>query len=292
MAQVERLVWRCRTRTFFCGARTLVAGILNVTPDSFSDGGDFFDPRRAVEHAIEMVQAGADFIDIGGESTRPQALPVSLEEELGRLLPVIEGIRALSDVPISVDTYKAEVARRVLDRGVEIINDISALNADPAMGEVVAASGAGLILMHMQGTPQTMQANPLYEDVVGEVESFLEARMEAAQRAGIDAECLCLDPGIGFGKNLNHNLAVLASGWRFRALGAPVFIGASRKSFIGKLLNATVDERLEGSLAAAVAGVLNGADIVRVHDVAETRKACAIADALKSYCAPDRASGT
>lgn len=292
MGQVERLLWRCGSHTFFCGPRTLVAGILNVTPDSFSDGGEFFDPRRAVEHALEMVQAGADFIDIGGESTRPNAQPVNVEDELKRVLPVVEGIRASSDIPISVDTTKAEVARRALERGVEIINDISSLQADPEMGKVVAGSGAGLILMHMIGTPQTMQNNPQYEDVVADVESFLEVRLEAAQRMGIESECLCVDPGIGFGKTLDHNLALLGAGWRFRALGVPVLVGASRKSFIGKLLNATPDDRLEGSVAAAVAAVLNGADIVRVHDVAETRKACAIADALKPYCTTAKEDGS
>jgi dihydropteroate synthase len=284
VAHVERLLWRCGSHTFFCGPRTLIAGILNVTPDSFSDGGEFFDPRRAVEHACEMVQAGVDFIDVGGESTRPNASPVDSEEELRRVLPVIEGIRGVSDVPLSIDTTKAEVARRALEHGVEIVNDVSALRADPEMGRVVADSRAGLILMHMQGSPATMQVAPHYDDVVEEVGGFLEERIEAAQRLGIETDRICIDPGIGFGKNLEHNLELVAAGWRLRALGTPVMIGVSRKSFIGKLLGAAPGERLEGSLAAAVAAVLQGADVVRTHDVAETRRACAMADALKPYC--------
>ena len=274
-------VWRCRARTFFCGPRTLVAGVLNVTPDSFSDGGRYVDPRRAVERACAMAEAGADLLDVGGESSRPGSAPVPYEVELERVLPVIEGIRTVSDIPLSIDTTKAVVARRALDRGVEIVNDITALRGDPEMAEVVAEFEAGLVLMHMLGGPRTMQDRPSYEDVVGEVEEFFEERIEAALAAGIERDCLCLDPGIGFGKRLEDNLALIAACRRFRRLGAPVLLGMSRKSFIGELLDTPIDERLEGSLAAAVAGVLHGADIVRVHDVAETRKALAVADALK-----------
>lgn len=282
MKQVEKLIWQCGPRTFFCGARTLIAGVLNITPDSFSDGGRYLDTRRAVEHGLAMVQEGADILDIGGESTRPSSSGVSLEEELSRVLPVIEGIRASSDVALSIDTMKAEVARRAIERGVEIVNDVSALRFDPEMMQVVADSEAGVILMHMQGMPATMQQNPQYEDVVGEVEEFLELRLEAAQRAGIDQGRICIDAGIGFGKTLEHNLHLIRAGWRLRGLGVPVMLGASRKSFIGRLLNgAPPEERLEGSLAAAVAGVLHGADIVRVHDVLPTRRACAVADAIK-----------
>ena len=280
---IETLSWQCGPRTFFCGARTLIAGVVNVTPDSFSDGGDFLDPDAAIARALEMAAEGADMIDIGGESSRPGADSVPLEEELGRVLPVIEGIRASSDVPISIDTIKAEVARRAIARGVEIVNDISALRSDPAMGPLVAEKGVGLILMHMKGTPRTMQQHPEYEDVVAEVEAFLEERLEAALRIGIEIEQICLDPGIGFGKTLEHNLELIAAGWRFRSLGTPLLVGMSRKSFIGSLLDLPVGERLEGSLAAAAAAVLRGADILRVHDVRATRRAVAVADAIKPY---------
>jgi len=190
----------------------------------------------------------------------------------------------MMDVAISVDTARAEVARAAIERGAEIVNDITALRGDPEMGRVVADSGAGLILMHMQGTPETMQENPRYDDVVAEVEAFLEERIQTAEDAGIERERLCIDPGIGFGKTLDHNLALIAAAGRLRRLGVPVLLGASRKSFIGALLDLPADERLEGSLAAAVVGVLQGADVVRVHDVQATRRAVAIADALRPHC--------
>jgi dihydropteroate synthase len=280
---IETLSWQCGPRTFFCGARTLIAGVLNVTPDSFSDGGQFVDVNAAVEHALAMAAEGADMIDIGGESSRPGSDPVPLEEELRRVLPVIEGIRAASDVPISVDTTKAEVVRRAIGLGVEIVNDISALCADPAMAPLIADKGVGVILMHMRGAPRTMQQGPEHNDVIAEVEAFLEERMNAAIRAGIEIEQICVDPGIGFGKTLEHNLELIAAGWRFRALGTPLLVGMSRKSFIGALLDLPANERLEGSLAAAVTAVLRGADILRVHDVRETRRAVTIADAIKPY---------
>lgn len=276
------LIWQCRSRTFACGPRTLIAGVLNVTPDSFSDGGKYADPQKAVERALAMSEAGADFLDIGGESSRPGSEPVAAEEELRRVLPVIEAVRNASDIPISIDTTKAVVARAALERGAQIINDITALRGDPEMAEVAAESGAGLVLMHMLGGPRTMQNQPSYQDVVGEVETFFEERIEAALAAGIRRESLCLDPGIGFGKRLEDNLALIASGHRFRRLRAPLLIGASRKSFIGEILDTPIAERLEGSLAAAVAAALHGADIVRVHDVSETRKALAITDAIKT----------
>lgn len=278
---IEKIRWRCGPRTFFCGPRTLIAGILNVTPDSFSDGGRHATAREAIEHARALIDAGADFLDIGGESSRPGSDPVPLDEELRRVLPVIEAIRTQSDIPLSIDTCKAEVARRAIERGVEIVNDITALRGDAGMAGVVAASGAGLVLMHMKGAPKTMQAAPHYDDVAAEVEAFFEERLVAAENAGIDTAQICLDPGIGFGKRLEDNLALVAAGWRFRELGLPVLVGASRKAFIGALLDLPVGERLEGSLAAAVAAVLGGADIVRVHDVAQTRRALAVADAVK-----------
>lgn len=281
---IEKLAWQCGPRTFFCGARTLIAGVLNVTPDSFSDGDRYFRAGKAVERALEMAADGADIVDVGGESSRPGSDPVPLEEELRRVLPVIEGIRAASDVTISIDTQKAEVARRAIERGAEIVNDISALREDPAMAPLVAERGVGLVLMHMRGRPKTMQRDPQYDDVVADVETFLEERGRAAIDAGVRFEQICLDPGIGFGKTLEHNLALIGATNRLRDLGRPVLLGMSRKSFIGGLLELPVDDRVEGGLAAAVVGVLRGADILRVHDVRETRRAVIVADALRPYC--------
>lgn len=282
MAGFEIITWQCRSRSFECGRKTLIAGILNITPDSFSDGGHYMDPAIAVARALEIVAQGADIIDIGGESSRPGAEPVDANEELARVIPVIEAIRKVCDVPISIDTSKAAVAHEAIARGAEIVNDISALRGDPYMARVVAESGAGAILMHMRGTPRTMQTMVDYEDVVGEVEDFLRERLAAAMEAGIPRERICLDPGIGFAKGLEANLDLLAASARFRELGAPVMIGASRKAFIGKLTGAAGGEgRMAGSVAACVAAVLRGADIVRVHNVAETRQAVAVADALR-----------
>ena len=279
------LSWRCRSQRFLCGRRTLVMGILNVTPDSFSDGGRFLEADEAVAHAREMVDAGADIIDVGGESSRPGSDPVPIEEEIQRVVPVVEAIRGEIETPISVDTTKAEVARHAIKAGADIVNDITALG-DPEMATVVADSGAGLVLMHMQGEPKTMQEAPRYRDVLGEVEFFLRGRIRTACEAGVDLEQVCIDPGIGFGKRLEDNLALIAAGWRLRRLGVPVLLGMSRKSFIKAISDVEIDQRLEGSLASAVAGVVLGADIVRIHDVAETRRAIEIADALKPYAPP------
>jgi len=281
--EIEKRPWCCGARTFFCGARTLIMGVLNVTPDSFSDGGHFSDTGPALRHARAMIDAGVDIIDIGGESSRPGADAVTLDEERRRVLPVVEGIRAVSDVPISVDTTKAELARQAIGRGADIINDITALRGDSEMPHVAAETGVGLILMHMRGTPKTMQDDPFYEDPVGEVEAFFRERIDAAVAAGIATDHLCIDPGIGFGKRVEDNLALIAAGWRLGRLGFLVLLGVSRKSFLGALLDLPVEERLEGSLAAGVAGVLCGADILRVHDVRETRRAAAVADALKGF---------
>lgn len=284
MRPIAEISWRCRGRRFICGARTLVMGVLNVTPDSFSDGGWFLDPERALTRALDMVEQGADIIDIGGESSRPGSEPVGAEEELARVLPVVEALRRATDAPISVDTTKAQVARRALEAGADIVNDITALGGDPEMAEVVAEQGAGLVLMHMRGKPKTMQQAPHYLDAVGEIEDYLRYRIEGARAAGVDLEQICVDPGIGFGKRLEDNLALIAAGWRLRRLGTPVLLGMSRKSFIGTLSNELPpSERLEGSLAAAAAGALLGADIVRAHDVGATRRALAVADGLKPY---------
>jgi len=262
--------------------RTAIMGILNVTPDSFYDGGWRPDPAQAIFDGVAMVQSGAHILDVGGESTRPGARPVDEAEELSRVLPVIQGLRRELKVPISIDTYKSGVARASLDAGADIVNDISALRFDPAMAALVAAEKVPVILMHMQGTPRTMQYEPHYADVVREVRDFLAAQLYDAMDAGIAQEMIVLDPGIGFGKTLEHNLQLLRGLPVLAALGQPVLVGASRKAFLGKILNLEkLVDRLEGSLAAAVAAVLGGANIVRVHDVGETARAVKIADAIR-----------
>ncbi len=274
-------VWRCRDRTLPLGERTLVMGIVNVTPDSFSDGGMFLTTDDAVRHGARLVDEGADVLDVGGESTRPGAGPVDVDEELRRVIPVIEGLTEMQQTtPISVDTRKHQVARAALEAGARIVNDVTA-GRDGAMLEAVADTGAGVVLMHMLGEPQTMQEDPRYDDVVAEVHEFLRERIESAVFAGIPEERICIDPGIGFGKNVEHNLALLRSVSALRLLGAAVMVGASRKRFIG-LLTGTEDpaDRLEGSLAVGVLAASLGADLVRVHDVAATVRALRVADAI------------
>ncbi len=261
--------------------RTVIMGILNLTPDSFYDGGRRGDALEAIRDGIAMAEGGAEIIDIGGESTRPGSRPLSRDEELARVLPVLRGLRRELKVPISIDTYKSTVAQAALEAGADIINDISALRFDPEMISVVAREQVPVVLMHMQGTPRTMQAEPRYGDVVYEVRDFLASRLAEALHKGIAAPGIVIDPGIGFGKTLEHNLALLRALPVFAALGQPLLIGASRKAFIGKILDLDVDERLEGSLAAAVAAILNGANILRVHDVRETVRAARIADAIR-----------
>ncbi|HEX6769730.1 MAG TPA: dihydropteroate synthase [Candidatus Binatia bacterium] len=261
--------------------RTAVMAVINVTPDSFFDGGRHFDAGRAVAAGLAMAEAGADVIDIGGESTRPGAEPVSQADELARVIPVIQGLRLQCALPISIDSYKAPVARAALDAGADIVNDISALGFDPEMAPLVANEKVPVVLMHMRGTPRTMQADPQYADVVREVRDFLAERLYDAMDAGIDAGSIVLDPGIGFGKTVEHNLQLLRGLSILSALGQPLLVGVSRKTFIGKILGLEPEQRLEGSLAAAVAAVLAGANIIRVHDVAETCRAVRIADALR-----------
>lgn len=261
---------------------TLLMGVLNVTPDSFSDGGRYLDPGVAVAHACAMVEAGADLIDIGAESSRPGSDPVDEEEEIGRLMPVVTEVCRRTSVPVSVDTTKARVARLALDAGACIVNDISALRFDPRMGNVIGETGAGLVLMHMKGTPKTMQRAPSYSDVIEEVRQFFVERMQAARLAGIAPERVLLDPGIGFGKNLEHNLTLLARLEELASLGRPILVGVSRKAFIEQVLRRSVGERLMGTAAAAAVAVLHGASVVRVHDVGEIRDGVKMVDAIRS----------
>lgn len=266
------------------GERTLVMGILNVTPDSFSGDGllRYPDPvEAALSRAREMVAAGADLLDVGGESTRPGADPVPLREELRRVIPVIEALSAVMDVPISVDTQKAEVARRALQAGAWMVNDTSALRADPEMSRVVAEFGCPVILMHMKGTPKDMQRDPRYEDVMGEIRAFLAERIAFAQQHGIPLDRIVVDPGFGFGKRAEHNLELVRRLAELRALGCPILVGPSRKSTIGRILNgAPPDERVEGTIALCVLCAAAGADLVRVHDVQAVVRALRVADAV------------
>jgi len=254
-------------------------GVVNVTPDSFSDGGLFLDPEAAIAHGRELVAAGAEILDVGGESTRPGAEVVSEEEELRRVVPVIRGLRDL-DCELSVDTSKAPVAAAALDAGAAIVNDVTALRGDPEMAGLCAERGATVVLMHMLGDPRTMQDDPRYEDVVAEVGTFLAERLEAAVAAGIAEERIWLDPGIGFGKTAEHNMELLRRLGELRALGRPLVIGTSRKSFIGRLDGSGAGERLGGTIASSVLAAVEGAEVLRVHDVAEVRQALTVAMAI------------
>jgi dihydropteroate synthase len=255
-------------------------GIVNVTPDSFSDGGLWLDPAAAIAHGVLLESEGAAIVDVGGESTRPGAEPVSAEDEIRRVQPVVEGLAAsLSGATISIDTAKASVATAAIAAGATLVNDVTALAGDPEMASVVAAAGCDVCLMHMQGEPRTMQANPSYGDVVSDVKAFLEARMTAAVAAGVSEERIILDPGIGFGKTVNHNLELISRLDEIAALGRPVLLGTSRKRFIGAVTGADTADRLPGSLASAVLGLERGATIFRVHDVAPTLAALRLAAA-------------
>ncbi|WP_237229191.1 dihydropteroate synthase [Rubinisphaera sp. JC750] len=265
------LPWCFGKRQWTLGDRPHLMGIVNVTPDSFSDGGNFLDPQRAVDHALQLVEEGADILDLGGESTRPGAEPVSLDDELRRVLPVVELLAEQTDVPLSIDTTKAEVARRCLQAGAEIINDISGLTFDDDMPDVCAEYEAGIVCMHIKGTPQTMQQNPTYEDCVQEIRDWLQARLEFLESRGLKAEQTIIDPGIGFGKTAEHNLTLLSSVQLFRALGRPVLVGHSRKRFLKKIIGRDVDERLAGTVGVAIALAAQQTDIIRVHDVAAVR---------------------
>ena len=255
-------------------------GIVNVTPDSFSDGGFFLEPDRAIEHARRLVDEGADLLDVGGESTRPGAGAVSAAEELDRVGPVLEGVRAAEDIAISIDTSKVAVAEVALDLGAEIVNDVTALRSEPQLAGLCAEQGCGLVLMHMEGTPRTMQEDPSYDDVVDDVKAFLTERIEFAISEGVAEERIWVDPGIGFGKTVEHNLALLRRLGELGDLGRPIMIGASRKSFLGRLTGREVGERLGGTIASNVLALLGGAEVFRVHDVAEVRQALDVAEAI------------
>ena len=291
----KRYRLRLPNRTLELGPRTLLMGVLNVTPDSFSDGGRYFDAQAAIERALEIARSGADILDIGGESTRPGAAPVSADEELARVLPVLDGLRGKLGIPISLDTQKAAVAEAGIAAGAEIINDVSALRSDPTLGEVVRRHRVALILMHMRGTPGTMQQGPFARDVLHDVTTGLRAaigrarrsNIDRAYRAGIDRARLLLDPGIGFGKSYEQNCELLRRLPELARLGCPLVVGTSRKAFIGWLLGGKKkdeswppDQRLWGTAATVTASILGGAHIVRVHDVAEMAQVARVADAL------------
>ena len=271
--------WRLKTRTLGLPPMPRVMGILNVTPDSFSDGGQFCDPSAAVEHGLRLVEEGADILDIGGERTRPYAEPVSLRDELDRVVGVIESLSSKTDVPISIDTSKARVAREAVAAGAEIINDVTALTGDPEMISVALETGAGVCAMHMQGTPQNMQDAPAYGDVVAEILTYLSDQLVRLTAAGLASEKLCLDPGIGFGKTHQHNLTLMANCWQFHQLGCPLLVGHSRKGFISKILGNKDADRTAATVGGSLALAAQGVQILRVHDVGETR------DALKLYAA-------
>ena len=272
---------RCRKRTLTLGKRTLLMGVLNVTPDSFSDGGFFYDKEKAIAHGLRMVEEGADIIDIGGESTRPGSKPLELKEELRRVLPVIESLSKEVDVPISIDTYKSTVAQRAIGAGAEIINDISGLHFDPDLAQIAAKEDAPLVLMHIRGTPETMQKDVHYDSLFSEILQYLKDSIQRAESAGLDPRQIIIDPGIGFGKTIQDNLLIIKNLFEFRILGKPILLGTSRKSFIGKILNTEAGDRLEGTLSSIAIGVLNGAHIIRSHDVLQAKKAIAVADAIK-----------
>ncbi len=265
--------WTLRTKRLSFQSLPVIMGIVNVTPDSFSDGGKFFDPAAAVGQAMQLVKDGAGILDIGGESTRPYSEPVTVEQELERVIPVIEKLVSLTDIPISIDTSKAIVAREAITAGAEIINDVTGLEGDPEMIMVAKNTAAGICAMHMQGTPQTMQDDPTYEDVVEDILRYLRIRRDALLDAGIDRQRICLDPGIGFGKTHSHNLQLLKACDRFHLLGCPVLVGHSRKGFIAHVLDDRQCERTSGTVGAALGLATQGIQIIRVHDVAELHRA-------------------
>ena len=277
--------YRFGTIEYDLALRTHVMGILNVTPDSFSDGGRYLKIDQAIAHGQKLMEDGADFIDIGGESTRPGSESVSLEEEIRRVIPVIESLVKIISIPISIDTYKSEVAEAALQVGAVMVNDISAMTFDAKMASVVAKYQASVVLMHIKGTPKTMQLNPSYMNVTEEVKQFLSERAEATVRDGIKQ--IMIDPGIGFGKKYGHNIQLLKELKSFTSLGYPLLVGVSKKSFLGAIINLPPSERVEGTAAAVSASILNGANIIRVHDVKEMKRVALVSDVLKSAHLPE-----
>ena len=262
--------------------KTLVMGVLNVTPDSFSDGGKFFSAKDAFQQAMNIVSEGANIIDVGGESSRPGAVPLSIEDELGRVIPIIKSIREKStDILISIDTYKSEVANEALKSGANIVNDISGLVFDKKMANVIAKTKAPIIIMHMQGTPSNMQNNPNYNNLIDDICSFFSNQVDFAVSKGINKSQIILDPGIGFGKTMNDNFKLIQQLNKFVSLGFPLMIGPSRKSFIGNFLNLDIHERVEGTAAVVAAGIMNGARIVRVHDIKEIKRVVEVIDKIR-----------
>lgn len=283
----KRLILQVNGKTHDLSQKTWIMGIVNTTPDSFSDGGLFLQPEKAVQRSLELIAQGADIIDIGGESSRPGSDPVSAQEEKRRVLPVIRMLRQKTDTLISIDTTKTEVARAALEEGADIINDISALRFDAGMAALAARKGVPVILMHMKGTPKDMQADPFYADVLSEIKDFFMERISAALSSGLKKEQIILDPGIGFGKRLEDNLVLINRLSYFEDLGRPILIGVSRKSFIGSILDQPADKRLEGTIAASVLSMINGAHILRVHDVGAVKRAVLVAERIKCE-KPDR----
>jgi dihydropteroate synthase len=273
------LPWRLRTTTLVPGRIPLLMGVVNVTPDSFSDGGRYFEPAAATEHGLRLAAEGADLLDVGGQSTRPRAIAVSPEEELRRILPVVTALCKQVRMPVSIDTSSAKVAAECLAAGAEVINDVTGLTGDDQLLALAAQSGCGLCAMHMQGTPQTMQANPQYGDIVEEVYAWLANRRDALVAAGIDRDRIALDPGIGFGKTTAHNLAILNGLSRYRDLERPLLVGVSRKAFIGHLIGDPHADRTAGTIGAALAAARHGVEILRVHDVAAVRQALIVCEA-------------
>jgi dihydropteroate synthase len=272
---------RCRKGTLILGKRTLLMGVLNITPDSFSDGGFFFDNEKAIAHGLRMVEEGADILDIGGESTRPGSKSLELEEELRRVIPVIESLAEKVDVPISIDTYKSTVAQKAIEAGAQMINDISGLHFDQSLSKIAVKEDVPIVLMHIRGTPETMQKDIHYNSLFSEILLYLKDSVQRAESAGLDPRQIIIDPGIGFGKTIEDNLLILKNLFEFRVLGKPILLGTSRKAFIGKILNAEVGNRLEGTLSTIAIGVFNGAHIIRSHDVLQAKKAIAVADAIR-----------
>ncbi|MFK7777032.1 MAG: dihydropteroate synthase [Gimesia sp.] len=280
--QAEQRPWRCGASSIRFGRLPLLMGILNVTPDSFSDGGEASDLDAAVKKGLQLVEDGADILDVGGESTRPGADSVSVEEELRRVIPTIKALSTQTQIPISIDTTKAKVAQQALQAGAVIINDISGLTFDPAMIPLAASTQAGVICMHIQGTPQTMQDQPEYENVVSDLKIWFKERIHKLLDSGVDPDQIVLDPGIGFGKTAEHNLEILSHIQEFKDLGFPLLIGHSRKRFLSKLLNRPVEERLAGTIGVSVALAGQSVEILRLHDVAGNRDAIAAWDAISS----------